>query len=471
MSNMSSLYTPNASVTTPAAALAKPKAGVLAAGVGSVDFWAALLGPKLAPNANLGNLTPVAAKPSAPTTIDPVLTQALVTTETIDPTIDNLLQDQLAALMVPVAPITPDTTPAALPETLDLAVAPAPVTTLPTDATPNIATDDTLPAAPVMIDGFAEAVPALTVDGDGDVTLPTITVASADTTKDISTAPTTPVAAQPMTTIAEALNDMDVGAIPTVPATEDPDGKPQFDPVAILLGTMTDDQGYDQTGSVQAQTLTAAPIPTSAKDTAGSIPLPAAIVTMIENQVGPTGTESIESLDTAMDGSVSAPVPVASTTVSKAVSSVAGLSPHAAVQAVANHLQNLANNRDPRSLTLQLNPPELGRMQVKMSFGRDKSVRADILIEKSDTLQLMQKDADTLKSALTQAGLSTDASSLNFSLAGDGTFADLNRGNDGSSVQSRGVANDDVIGAFEIKSSEEWSVDPSTGIIRYNIWA
>lgn len=150
--------------------------------------------------------------------------------------------------------------------------------------------------------------------------------------------------------------------------------------------------------------------------------------------------------------------------------SVTGAQTQAMVNAVALHLQQLAQNRDTRSLTLQLNPPELGKMQVKMTYGKDKTVKADILIEKSDTLNMLQKDADALQQALNNAGLKADASSLSFSLADQNGFAN-NMGNDGQSGSGNRGSGDDTIDmtAIEIKSSEEWSVDPKTGIVRYNI--
>ncbi len=147
-------------------------------------------------------------------------------------------------------------------------------------------------------------------------------------------------------------------------------------------------------------------------------------------------------------------------------------SSHNMVQAVSVHLQSMALNRDTRSLTLHLDPPELGKLQIKMSYGRDKSVRADVLIEKPDTLRLMEQDSTTLKSALDNAGLQTDAGSLNFSLADQGSFQNSESqaflGNIKNHQDDQAIGIDDIAG-FEFKSTEEWSVDPSTGITRYNI--
>lgn len=140
------------------------------------------------------------------------------------------------------------------------------------------------------------------------------------------------------------------------------------------------------------------------------------------------------------------------------------------LNAVILHLQNMAQNRDVRVMTLNLNPPELGKLQVKMTFGKDKTVKADVLVEKSDTLNLLQKDTDNLKQALNNAGLSTDAGSLNLSLADHGAFNNtFHQTQDGNGTNLIVNPDGSDIALIEIKASEEWSVDPRTGIVRYNI--
>ena len=71
------------------------------------------------------------------------------------------------------------------------------------------------------------------------------------------------------------------------------------------------------------------------------------------------------------------------------------------------------------SVTIALNPAELGKVEVKLDFSKDGSVQASIVAERADTLQMLKNDHQGLSQALNNAGLSTDASSLNFSLGGD----------------------------------------------------
>ncbi|TQV71881.1 flagellar hook-length control protein FliK [Denitrobaculum tricleocarpae] len=72
------------------------------------------------------------------------------------------------------------------------------------------------------------------------------------------------------------------------------------------------------------------------------------------------------------------------------------------------------------SITIKLNPAELGKIDVKMEISDDGTLRATIAVEKSETLDMLQKDARGLERALQNAGLQADSGSLNFSLRGEG---------------------------------------------------
>ena len=68
------------------------------------------------------------------------------------------------------------------------------------------------------------------------------------------------------------------------------------------------------------------------------------------------------------------------------------------------------------SMTLQLEPAELGKMNVKLSFTKDGMVKAHMTVDKPETLALLQKDSSHLQRALQQSGLTTDENSLSFDL-------------------------------------------------------
>lgn len=71
-------------------------------------------------------------------------------------------------------------------------------------------------------------------------------------------------------------------------------------------------------------------------------------------------------------------------------------------------------------INIKLHPAELGRIEVKLESNTDGTLRAVISAERSETLDLLQRDARGLERALQEAGVKTDSGSLNFSLRGQG---------------------------------------------------
>ena len=69
-------------------------------------------------------------------------------------------------------------------------------------------------------------------------------------------------------------------------------------------------------------------------------------------------------------------------------------------------------------ITVQLKPAALGRISVDLEVGHDNRIIAVIAAERSETLELLQRDAKALERALADAGLKTDSGSLSFNLQG-----------------------------------------------------
>ena len=65
---------------------------------------------------------------------------------------------------------------------------------------------------------------------------------------------------------------------------------------------------------------------------------------------------------------------------------------------------------------IRLDPPELGRIDVRMQVDGDGNVHARMTVERAETLDLMQRDQRSLEKALAQAGLDAGKTSLEFSL-------------------------------------------------------
>src|SRR5690554_2474532 len=70
---------------------------------------------------------------------------------------------------------------------------------------------------------------------------------------------------------------------------------------------------------------------------------------------------------------------------------------HPGTQMVAAQMTKMARDGTPRSMTIQMDPPELGRVDVKLHFSKDKGVKAVMVAEKPETLHLLQRDAAFLE--------------------------------------------------------------------------
>lgn len=81
-------------------------------------------------------------------------------------------------------------------------------------------------------------------------------------------------------------------------------------------------------------------------------------------------------------------------------------------------LRSLAGSSE---FQIRLDPVELGRIDVKLEIDKAKgTVATHLVVDRPDTLALLQRDAGQLQQALTQAGLDPSAGGVNLSLRGEG---------------------------------------------------
>lgn len=66
---------------------------------------------------------------------------------------------------------------------------------------------------------------------------------------------------------------------------------------------------------------------------------------------------------------------------------------------------------------IRLDPPELGRLNVRLELDASGSVRTHLTVERAETLDMLFSDARTLERALQQVGLKTEPGSVSFSLS------------------------------------------------------
>ena len=87
-----------------------------------------------------------------------------------------------------------------------------------------------------------------------------------------------------------------------------------------------------------------------------------------------------------------------------------------------------------RQFDIRLDPPDLGRVQVSLTVDDSGRAQAHLVVDKPQTLELLQNDAGNLNRALTDAGLNLPNNGLNFSLR------EQYRQNDGGVAQGRSRA-------------------------------
>jgi flagellar hook-length control protein FliK len=146
---------------------------------------------------------------------------------------------------------------------------------------------------------------------------------------------------------------------------------------------------------------------------------------------------------------------------------------NSATSMVAATISKAAKGSEAQKITLQLDPPELGRVEIRLEFGEKKSVTAHLIVEKPETLSLLQRDMSALEKALQDAGLETDSGSLNYEMASEDYNFNSNRegnsqnGGTGGSGESAENAEEELT----IETSMTWDVDPETGHVHYSLLA
>ena len=140
---------------------------------------------------------------------------------------------------------------------------------------------------------------------------------------------------------------------------------------------------------------------------------------------------------------------------------------HPATQVVAATLARTFEGGETKHLTLRLDPPELGKIEIQMQFTKDKSVKTHMIFEKPETMLMMQRDSRTLELAMQNAGMDAGGNSLSFELGSQNNndFTHGQGGNNGSSGSHRSADSGEP---QLIETTMSWSVDAETGMKHYN---
>ncbi|MEP3277437.1 MAG: flagellar hook-length control protein FliK [Stappiaceae bacterium] len=105
--------------------------------------------------------------------------------------------------------------------------------------------------------------------------------------------------------------------------------------------------------------------------------------------------------------------------------------PTVPMEAVGAHLAKMAQQKESR-FEIRLHPSELGRIDVRLDINEQGEVRAHLIVERRETMDMLARDSRELQRALNEAGLSADQNSLNFSMKnqnGEGAADEKGEGN------------------------------------------
>lgn len=89
---------------------------------------------------------------------------------------------------------------------------------------------------------------------------------------------------------------------------------------------------------------------------------------------------------------------------------------HAPVSEQVHVAITQATNDGIDQITLQLEPADLGRVEVKMDIAPDGKTHLSFVVDKADTLDALSRDARSLERQLQEAGIKADAGTMQFNL-------------------------------------------------------
>jgi len=112
---------------------------------------------------------------------------------------------------------------------------------------------------------------------------------------------------------------------------------------------------------------------------------------------------------------------------------------------------------------IRLDPADLGRIDVRISVDSSGQMTSHLMVEKPETLSMLQQDAPQLQQALNDAGFKTGDSGLQFSLRDQSSGQ--NSGNDSNrNAQRLVIAPEDTTPAAPVGRSYGRMLGSSSGV-------
>jgi flagellar hook-length control protein FliK len=354
-----------------------------------------------------------AASPEMPGETDGDKPEADTLTPAVDPTLALLMTGQLTPVVA-----------AALAATLPDAAAAAAGTS--TDASAAIAIDpaqgQSTPATQALIAAAAAAAAASTTSPPLTQAAPAAidTGATADAALPAGTAPTAEMAAAATASAAPPATDRPENPPPQPVATAPSDAtQPKASDITAAAdqGVADANRTPSHTQAPREPALQPQPTETARPPARDAQPEPAAAPARNEGQ--PQIDPKQAAILVQQSGALQTPATVHQ-------QHAAGRPPAAEagvpLAGVAVQIAARALNGE-RSFDIRLDPPELGRVDVKLHVDAAGKVTSHLVVDRPETLDLLKRDAPALERALHSAGLKTDDNgSLQFSLRDQSFF-------------------------------------------------
>lgn len=202
---------------------------------------------------------------------------------------------------------------------------------------------------------------------------------------------------------------------------------PQTDPSSVKPSPATSNQGHDggnsSTGRGRSEQSRASSDSVSPQrvqqspDIASAAASPPPSAAAGVNSAANSATNNNAGM-TAAAGTQNANIPAGGATLHVAPA------PQSNEQALQPDLNTLAINIAAKSqagakqFDISLDPPELGRVEVRLTVDNAGKAQAHLVAERPETLQLLQRDSATLSRALKESGIQLGDNGLQFSLKG-----------------------------------------------------
>ena len=115
-------------------------------------------------------------------------------------------------------------------------------------------------------------------------------------------------------------------------------------------------------------------------------------------------------------------------------------------------------------IKIQLRPDQLGKVNVQLEIAKDGAVKALVLVDKAETLELLQRDSRGLERSLQDAGLKTGNGSLTFALndQGQSGSGQSSQGQNDDGKPHHGTANTETTAAT-VETHEDQVEQPTIG--------